>query len=65
VALRGGRCDLEVTLTAEGILLARQHKRFDLGARLSLGAGAELLAPAAPSVRDPAVVGGRPQPTFE
>jgi hypothetical protein len=56
VALRGGRCDLGATLTAEGILLAQQRKRFDLGARLSLGAGVELLAPGSTSVRDPAAV---------
>jgi hypothetical protein len=56
VALRGGRCGLGATLTAEGVLLVRQHQRFDLGARLSLGAGVELVAPESPSVRDPAAV---------
>jgi hypothetical protein len=44
VALRGGRCDLGATLQAEGVLLARQQRRFDLDARLPLGAGVELLA---------------------
>jgi hypothetical protein len=56
VALRGGRCDLDATLSAEGIPLAQQHKRFDLGARLPLGSGVELVAPESPSVRDPAAV---------
>jgi hypothetical protein len=43
VALRGGRCDLGAALAAEGILLVRQHRQFDLDARLALGAGIELV----------------------